>query len=190
MQLKAIGAEIRRLRALRGISLRSFAKETGLSPGFLSLLERGKSSVGLGSLGQIARALDTSLFRLMETPATVDEAYREPFVVRTDGQARALIQTGRMDYRLLSSSWPQRTLEPMLVTVTPHMPPMGTPHGHTGEEFGFVVQGEIVFIVDGVEHTLRAGDSIHMQSSVPHEIRNDHAEPAQVLYVSTSRLLG
>lgn len=185
-----IGAEIRRLRLLRGISLRSFAKQTGLSPGFVSLLERGKSSVGLNSLGQIARELDTSLFRLMESPVSVDEAYREPFVVREDGLARALIQTGRMEYRLLSSAWPRRTLEAMLVTVTPHMPPMGTPHGHAGEEFGYVVRGEVVFMVDDQEHILREGDSIHMQSGVPHEIRNDQDDSAQVLYVSTSRLLG
>ena len=188
-QLVAMGEEIRRLRLLKGVSLRAFAAMTGLSPGFISLVERGKCSVGLDSLGAIAQTLDVAVYRLMETPAAVEQAHRVPHIVRADGEARAVIKTGRMEYRVLSSPWADRVLEPLLVTVSPHMPPMGTPHGHPGEEFGMVIQGEVVFMVDGRDYTLRAGDSIHMKSGLPHEIRNDTGQPAQVMYVSTSRLL-
>jgi quercetin dioxygenase-like cupin family protein len=45
-----------------------------------------------------------------------------------------------------------------------------------------------VFSVDGVEHLLETGDSIHYQSTVPHLVRNDGAQPAEVLWVLTPRL--
>jgi transcriptional regulator with XRE-family HTH domain len=184
-----MGREIRRLRQARGISLRAFASMTGLSAGFLSLVERGKSSVGMRSLGAIAQALDTSVSRLLQAPVGVDNAYREPQITRAAGEPRAVITTGRLEYRLLSSAWPDRTLEPLVLTLAASGAPRGEPYGHRGEEFAFVVKGRVVFIVDGQEHRLGVGDSIHLQSGVPHEIQNDSGRPAQVLFVSTTRLL-
>lgn len=49
-----------------------------------------------------------------------------------------------------------------------------------------MLSGELVFTVDGVEHTLETGDCIHYRSTVPHLIRNDGARPAEVLWVLTA----
>lgn len=160
-----------------------------MSPGFLSLVERDKSSVGMASLGAIASALGTYITRLIPAPAAVDDDYRLPQVTRAGGEPRASIRTTKFEYRLLSSAWPGRTLEPMLMTIPPHTQPDAGPYGHKGEEFIYVIDGELVYVVDGIESVLRAGDSIYLQSGVPHAMRNDADDPACALLVSTTRIL-
>lgn len=54
---------------------------------------------------------------------------------------------------------------------------------HEGEEFASLFSGDLVFTVDGVEHTLEAGDCIHYRSMAPHVVRNDGERPAEVLWV-------
>ena len=61
-------------------------------------------------------------------------------------------------------------------------------YAHDGEEFAYVLSGELVFTVEGVEHTLVAGDCIHWKSTVPHLVRNDGDMPAEVVWVLTPRL--
>jgi uncharacterized cupin superfamily protein len=52
-----------------------------------------------------------------------------------------------------------------------------------------VLSGELLFIIDGVEHRLAPGDSIHFQSSILHSIHNDTDEPVQAVWVLTPRIL-
>ena len=83
----------------------------------------------------------------------------------------------------------ERALEPLLVTITPGE--TGDPrddYAHAGEEFAYILSGTLTFSVDGVEHRLEAGDCIHYPSTVPHLVRNDGREPADVLWVLTPRL--
>lgn len=58
--LDAIGSAIRNLRKERGLNLRDLSRRSGLSTGFLSLVERGLSSPALTSLQAIAKALETN----------------------------------------------------------------------------------------------------------------------------------
>ena len=55
------------------------------------------------------------------------------------------------------------------------------------EEFAYVVEGELIFTVEGEEYRLGSGDSIYLLSTVPHAIHNDTDEPAKVLWVLTPR---
>ncbi len=73
--------------------------------------------------------------------------------------------------------------------MPPARPPIrGDDYAHEGEEFAHVLSGALVFAVDGMEHRLETGDSIHYQSTVPHLIRNEDTRPAEVLWVLTPRL--
>jgi transcriptional regulator with XRE-family HTH domain len=185
-QLTEIGSTIRRLRRERGLSLRDLGRATGFSISFLSLVERGRSSVSLTSLHTIAVALgvELSTFFPQAQPDPADAAH----VSRRRGDARLPIQ-GAHTYRLLGATGFERALEPLLVTIAPHdeADPRDD-YAHEGEEFAYLLSGELVFTVDGVEHRLEAGDCIHYRSTVPHLWRNQAAEPAEVLWVLTPRL--
>lgn len=74
---QAVGAQIRRLRRLRGMSVSELARQAGISKGTLSVLEAGQGNPTIETISAIAVALRLPLGDLIQ-PGTP----REPTVVR------------------------------------------------------------------------------------------------------------
>jgi transcriptional regulator with XRE-family HTH domain len=187
-RLAELGATVRRLRRDRGMSLRDLGRATGFSIGFLSLVERGRSSISLTSLHTVAVALGVDMSAFFPAPTVQPEPPTAAHVNRRAGDTRLSIGSAHT-YRLLGAPGFERALEPLLVTIEPGA--TGDPrdvYAHEGEEFAYLLSGELVFDVNGVEHRLGAGDSIHFVSSGPHSVHNQGAQPAEVLWMLTPRL--
>lgn len=195
-RIRAIGAAIRSRRHELNMSLRELSKRAGLSIGFLSLVERGRSSLALTSLSNVAKALGMELSSFF--PAEEDEANEAeeakqkggplPYVNRAHDAAKLAIISSERTYKMLSPRASGLILEPIFVTVQPG-DTLDEPYSHEGEEFAYVLSGELAFIVDGVEYHLGPGDSIHLRSTVPHAMRNDTDEPVEAIWVLTPRLM-
>lgn len=185
-RLVEIGSTIRRLRRERGLSLRDLGRSTGFSISFLSLVERGRSSISLTSLHTLAVSLGVEMSEFFPEPRLEPAALAR--VNRRTGDSRLPIQ-GAHTYRVLGATGFDRALEPLLVTIAPgeETDPRDD-YAHEGEEFAYVLSGDLVVTVDGVEHALTAGDCIHWKSNVPHLVRNDGDAPAEVVWVLTPRL--
>jgi transcriptional regulator with XRE-family HTH domain/quercetin dioxygenase-like cupin family protein len=56
---------------------------------------------------------------------------------------------------------------------------------HTGAEFGYVIEGELILTLDGDEQHLTAGHSVSFTSSTPHSYRNDAPRPAVGIWFVT-----
>jgi transcriptional regulator with XRE-family HTH domain len=185
-QLAAIGATIRGLRRKQGLSLRDLAELTGFSISFLSLVERGQSSISLTSLHTVGKALAVEMSAFFPAPSDEPEAPAVPHVTRLSGDGRLSTDSAHT-YKLLGGRGFKSTLEPVHVTIAP-CDDTRDAYAHEGEEFAYVLSGGLVFVVDGVEYRLGAGDSIHYQSTIPHTVRNETDEPAEALWVLTTRL--
>ncbi|HTW99012.1 MAG TPA: cupin domain-containing protein [Acidimicrobiales bacterium] len=189
VDIAEVGAALRAARTAQGLSLRVVANRSGLSYGYLSQVERGISSVGLTSLASIARALGMELKDLL--PSSVDPAQlagREEFCwVQRAGSPAPTVQSGDRYYRLLSSHADGIVLEPMLVRIHPGED-WESPVSHAGEEFAYVLEGELVVTVGRARHHLHAGDSIHLRSEQPHHIHNPADRVVTVVSVVTPRL--
>jgi transcriptional regulator with XRE-family HTH domain len=184
--LREIGATIRALRQERGLSLRDLSRLTGFSISFLSLVERGRSSLALTSLHKVATALGTSVASFFPAVGRAREA-TAPHVARASGGASQLSTGSQRTYRILSGRGFSRVLEPLLVTVEPS-DTIEEAYAHAGEEFAYILSGELLFVIDGVDNRLGPGDSIHFDSTVPHSIHNDTDAPVEALWVLTPRL--
>ncbi|WP_405149724.1 cupin domain-containing protein [Sphaerisporangium sp. NBC_01403] len=189
----AVGARMRRFRKERGLTLRGLSTRSGLSIGFLSQVERGISSIGLTALNGVAAALDRSVAEFFDDDQQADgdraTVARLPshFTLTRAATAAAEYVSGQQTYRMLSARGPSLVLEPLLV----HIAPGGRredAYGHAGEEFAFVLDGELLYEVDGVEHRLYPGDSVHLRSTVPHAMYNDTDRVTTVVSVVTPRL--
>ena len=68
----------------------------------------------------------------------------------------------------------------LLVTYAPGGSSSGTGQlmRHTGAEFGYLIEGELILTLDGDEQNLTAGQSVSFASSTPHRYRNDGPRPA------------
>ncbi len=56
---------------------------------------------------------------------------------------------------------------------------------HQGEELGYLLEGELVLLVDGKRLTAGTGASFHFRSELPHAYRNEGTSSARVPWVST-----
>jgi quercetin dioxygenase-like cupin family protein len=111
-----------------------------------------------------------------------------PHVARAGEHADLELAGGNRTYQLLSGRAPDRVLEPILVTVQP-TDAIEEPYSHEGEEFAYVLSGELMFVIDDREYRIATHDSIHFHSTVPHAVHNDTAEPVRALWVLTPRLI-
>jgi quercetin dioxygenase-like cupin family protein len=60
---------------------------------------------------------------------------------------------------------------------------------HAGEEFVYVITGQVSLTLDGKTFELRAGDSAHYVSTLPHSWANTAPIESVVVWVGTPRLL-
>lgn len=160
-----ISKQIRKIRQGKNMTLKELSEKAGLSVSFLSQVERGISSMTVTSLKNIADALDVSLKELVDV-----EEY-SGFVHKKDNQALLGFESSFNKYIRLSGKFENRQLEAMLVTMEPNFYD-SEESTHEGEEFYYVLEGEGVFIVDGVEYKIRKGESIHYPSTLLHKIIN------------------
>lgn len=185
--LHALGPRLRRARRERGLSLAQLSALSGFSPSFLSLVERNRTSPSLTSLTKLAEALNLSASSLLPNAPT-----NGALVHRADDTShRVILGEPKVIYRTLSAAKPALQLEPMLVVHQPLAPgePEPEPFSHRGEEFCYVLDGKLVFRVEGQEFLLEPGDSIHVESSSLHACFTRGPDPARSLWVLTPRLM-
>jgi len=178
-----VGQGVRALRQRKGWTLEELSSRCGLSISFLSQVERGLSSLSISSLHSICEALEVPMTHFFAETST-----NGPLVVRAgDPRSRILIGDSHVTYNMLSASFPNRVLEALISEYPPHYsPPLVT---HEGEEFGYVLEGNILLQVGNQEETLEPGDSFHIISSQPHTVQNPSDKPARILWVLTMKLL-
>lgn len=201
-----IGARMRQFRTEQGLTLRGLAARSGLSIGFLSQVERGISSIGLTALGSVATALDRSVAEFFDghpddgvdspdgagsaanpNPHAAEADLPRHFTLTRREHPVREYASGQQIYRMLSDRGKHLLLEPMLVQIAPGGRKEDA-YGHPGEEFAYVVEGELLYEVQGVEHRLYPGDSLHLRSTVPHRLYNDTDRVTTVVSVVTPRL--
>jgi transcriptional regulator with XRE-family HTH domain len=58
---------------------------------------------------------------------------------------------------------------------------------HEGREFGLILEGELVIELGFESYTLKAGDSIILESTTPHRLINKSSQPMRAVWVVLSR---
>lgn len=173
-----IGARLRRSRIAAGLTVSDLAARTGLTKGFLSLVERDKANPSVANLVRVCGALDVPVGALFE-PAKADFVPRE--------QRRRINFGGQnVDEYVLT---PQaRTRLQVIESI------IGPGGGSGAEEYSLRADTEVVHVISGrLQVTLsgsvvdmRAGDSLTFTPSDPHSWRNPSLrQRAHVLWIVT-----
>jgi DNA-binding transcriptional MerR regulator/quercetin dioxygenase-like cupin family protein len=171
----AIGAHLRKLRAKRRLSLAQVARAVGISVGFLSALERSQMSGSVGTLRKLARFYKTNILDFFD--ATGDSSRQ----VRPD-QRKVLEAGPGVHMELLA--WGNTVMEPHLFRVAPRAG-SGESYAHEGEEFLYVLRGQLAITIEKEEYRLKAGDSFYFESATAHHWKNPGQAETWVLWVNT-----
>ena len=164
-----------------GLTLQQVGEASGLSPAFLSQVERELTSPSVSSLASIARALSVSPSFFFPPP------HGNGLLVRNYARQPFRMDDADVVYARLGGDFEARTLEPLHVTYPPNY--VSEESAHSGEEFYYVLSGQLVVCLDGEKHKLNAEDSMHFSSKHPHRLENPRDVPVQIIAVTTPTLL-
>jgi len=170
-----VGRNLRDLRNRRGLSLRALAERSGLNVNTLSLVENGKSSPSVGTLQQLAQALDVPITTFFETEQV------EKRVVFTPAEQRPFAAFGSTQMQNLGKDLAGKVVQPFVVTLQPGMGSGDRMIVHTGHEFVYCLEGSIHYQISQEEFNLQKGDSIVFEAHLPHCWENKGEEVAQIL---------
>lgn len=172
---RAIGAHLRRLRTRRRLSLAQVAKAVGISVGFLSALERSQMSGSVGTLRKLARFYKTNILDFFGAEGAGSRQVRP-------GQRKVLEAGAGVRMELLA--WGNVVMEPHLFRIAPNAG-SGDSYTHEGEEFIYVLRGDLEITLQGDEYRLKPGDSFYFESATPHHWRNPGRKETWVLWINT-----
>jgi DNA-binding transcriptional MerR regulator/mannose-6-phosphate isomerase-like protein (cupin superfamily) len=171
----AIGVRLRQLRIRRGFSLAHVAKAVGISLGFLSALERSHMSASVSTLRKLARFYKTNIRDFFD-PAESNVRLVSP-------DKRKVLEAGP-GVRMELLAWGNTVMEPHLFRIAP-LGGSGESYHHEGEEFLYILQGELQISLAGEEYHLQPGDSFYFESATPHSWKNPGRSETWVLWVNT-----
>lgn len=162
----AIGRQVRDFRQKLNLTVMELAKAANLSPGMLSKIENGMTSPSLGTLQAVSNALNvpvTALFRRYEE-------HRDASLVRA-GEGIVIERRGTRAghlYQLLGHSLGKAfNVEPYLCTLTEKSEVFPL-FQHTGVEFIYMLEGEVIYRHADKTYMLRPGDSFFFAADAPH----------------------
>ncbi|MDB5837231.1 MAG: family transcriptional regulator [Caballeronia sp.] len=177
----SIGSKIRALRQRLKRTLDEVATTAGISKPFLSQVERGLATPSITSLVGIARALGVTVQYFVDTP-TEDKSVRRGSELNYFGFDGTANRFGRLTNLSVGGQ-----LEAILVRMPVGQNPSEVTT-HAGEEFLYVMSGQISLTLEGTTFLLQAGDTAHYESTVPHAWCNTAREEAVIVWVGTPRL--
>jgi transcriptional regulator with XRE-family HTH domain len=164
MDEKQIGLHIKKLRIQQKITQQEIADYCGFSKSLLSKIEHGATVPPLGTLIKIATSLHTTLSTLVGEDMNSDTAY--------DSSSKAesqLFKTSK-GYTMFpfASENVSKKMQPILYVVKKDKLKSHF-SAHAGEEFYYILSGEMKLRIGNTIHHLRPGDGIYFNSSNEHE---------------------
>lgn len=182
-----VGAKIKGLRESKNLTIEDIAERSGLSAEQIASVENDDFLPSLGPLIKIARALGVRLGTFMD-----DNDELGPVVCRAAERERehsisfsndATEARKMMEYHPLAKQKAGRHMEPFVIDIHPNEEPGYTLSEHEGEEFIYVMSGEIEVVYGKQTYRLREGDSIFYDSIVKHHVHGAPGMAAKILAV-------
>ena len=181
-----IGAKVRQLREAKKITVEQLAEQSQCPVDQIRQIEDGALLPSLAPLMEISRALGIRLGTLVD-----DEPLEGPVVFKSSDFPKVLRFSGKdpkatssnLDFYTMAADKKGRHMEPFMVDVKPrtdNVPPLA---GHEGEEFIFVISGNITVNYGKTSYELNAGESIYYDSIVPHDVHATGDQTARILAV-------
>lgn len=183
----ALGSKIKGIRESRNLSIEEIAESSGLTVDQINSIENDENLPSLGPLIKIARAMGVRLGTFMD-----DNDALGPVVCRAEDREKessisfsngAVDARKHMEYHPLAQQKAGRHMEPFIIDINPEDKPEFQLSAHEGEEFIYVMNGEVEIEYGKEKYTLQEGDSIFYDSIVKHHVHGAPGKSAKILAV-------
>ncbi|MGH1331060.1 MAG: helix-turn-helix domain-containing protein [Paracoccaceae bacterium] len=180
----ALAVRLRALRKSKGLTIQDVAELSGLAISTVSKIERNLMAPTYDRFSRLARGLGVDLAELFAEEGTRFEQGGVSLSRRGDFGYH---ETDNYTYEMLFQKVQGRTMVPMLGTLKPlEMMKFDRMVSHAGEEFLFVLEGEVIVQMENLEPvTLGTGESLYFDSRRGHLYASATDQPARILCVCT-----
>ncbi|MGI6554760.1 MAG: helix-turn-helix domain-containing protein [Bacillota bacterium] len=178
-----VGEKIKQIREFQNVTVEELGERSGLSVELIKQIEEDQAYPSLSPLIKIARALGVRLGTFLD-----DDVQSNCVLVRKDEHRKAVrfpsreTKVGDLNFESLGYNKKDRYMEPFLITIDPEESKDPLISSHEGEEFLYVLEGEVIVTYGQETYVLGPGDSIYYDSVVPHNVRGG-TEPAKFVAV-------
>ena len=182
-----VGAELRRVRLEKKLSLRSVATAVGVSASLLSQVETGKTQPSVSTLYALVSHLGLSLDGIMSGQGAVSDT------ASSSSQSNSVVQRGADNPRIDMENgvtWERLAhgsstmADPLLVTYPPGSSSSleGKLMRHGAAEYGYLLQGKLLLKLEFETIEINAGDSFSFDANRPHLYRNESNETVKGIW--------
>ncbi len=182
-----VGIKIRRIRETKGLTVEDIAERSGLSIEQINSIENDQNLPSLGPLIKVARALGVRLGTFMD-----DNDQLGPVICRAEEREKnssisfsngATDSRKHMEYHPLAQQKAGRHMEPFVIDIHPDENKNFQLSAHEGEEFIYVMDGEVEVEYGKEKYLLKKNDSIFYDSIVKHHVHGVPGKSAKILAV-------
>jgi transcriptional regulator with XRE-family HTH domain len=175
-----VGARLRSIRQIHGLSQRELARRAGVTNGLISLVEMNRVSPSVSSLKKLLDGIPMSLADFF----TMDFNRQLPVFFGAD----ELEEVGAegVSRRLVAAQRPARRLTVLHDRYEPGAGSGDDVAGDGGETSGLVVRGRLEVTVAGSSRVLVAGEAYFFASNLPHRFHNPGNEACELVSCSIS----
>ena len=160
-----VGEKIRSLRHKQKISIEQLSAMSGLSKGLISQIERDITGPSVASLWKISKALNVTMNYFFDEYDDFNQ------IVRKDERKKLIMRKSSRVYELLSPDL-KKQIEMLMIEIKPNENISAELISHDGEECGVVIKGTLRIISGENIYDLQEGDSIYLDSTIPHQYLN------------------
>ncbi len=173
-----IGSKIKELRIQKNLTQEELADRAELSKGFISQLERNLTSPSIATLVDILQCLGTNLEEFFSGTSSEQVVFKKSdYFEKHDSDLKNVI-------KWIIPNAQKNIMEPILLTLDaggstyPDNP-------HEGEEFGYVINGNITLHIGNRHYRIKKGESFYFTANKQHYIKASEKSGATLLWVST-----
>ncbi len=179
-----IGLKIKEFRERKEISIEEMSKRSGLPVDLIEHIEHDHYYPGLSPLIKISRVLGTRLGTFLDSENSSDcvvvkKEQRKDTVRFLSSQK----DSASLIFESLGQNKKDRNMEPFYVTLPPESSQDAYKSSHEGEEFIFILKGQVEIFHGEKTHILEEGDSIYYDSIVPHNVHSYQGQEAVILAI-------
>lgn len=181
-----LGNKIKQIRENNEMSVEELASKSHCSSEIIENIENGDLIPSLTPLIKIARVLGVRLGTFLDdapqTGPVIVKSGKSDHVIHFSGKEDHP-DTSALDFYSLASGKSDRHMEPFIIDVHPHETEEYKLSSHEGEEFIYVINGEIEILYGQDNYLLSAGDSIYYDSVIPHDLHAYGKQDAKILAI-------
>jgi transcriptional regulator with XRE-family HTH domain/KaiC/GvpD/RAD55 family RecA-like ATPase len=177
-----LGAKIKSIRLMRGLSQKHLADLTGVTPSTISQVEKNLIYPSLPALFRIAESLTIEVATFFKDNGLKKNVFVFPAEKRS---ATALEKIAKDDAETEFLLPPdiETDLQTAIIRIRPGKKLTSHFFSHKGEELGYLMSGRLEMTINNHSYEANQGDTIYLQKNTPSQWRNTGEGVAELLWL-------